>query len=131
MIQLIGLHVLRDFAADQPHFTIFDPPVRLLQREMPCAQAFHLAAHEHNAALQRVEHFVLVAGLAVLGDEALVVVLANGGGFFLAAFSSWFFGRSDAPFSFDVIIMPTGVATPGLAYGKLSYEICNHAIGPA
>src|SRR6185312_15972680 len=41
--------------------------------------ALYLAADEHYPAFERLQHFVLVPGAAVLGDHALVVVLFVGG----------------------------------------------------
>ena len=57
--------------------------VGVVQRQGPFAQAFHLAADQHDAALERVEHFVFVSGLAILGDQAFVIVLPIGSRFFL------------------------------------------------
>ena len=62
------------FAADEPNFVAFDPAVGFVERELAAAEALHFAAHQHDAALERVEHHVIVPRLAVLGDDALVLV---------------------------------------------------------
>ena len=60
----------------EPHLAALDAAVGFVHRDRAGAQALHLAAHQHDAALQRVEHFVVVAGLAILGDQPLVRVVA-------------------------------------------------------
>ena len=89
MVELVGLDVFGDVAADQPDFAVLDAAVGVVQRQRAFAQALHLAADQHDAALERVEHFVLAPRLAILGDQPLVVVFAVGSVFFLAVYWAW------------------------------------------
>jgi hypothetical protein len=98
VVEAVGLDILGDVAAHEPDFVLLDARVSFLQRKATGAEAFHFAADEHDAAFQRFDDFVLVAGFAVEGDEPLVVVLAIGGGIFLTAFFGRFFGRGGARF---------------------------------
>ena len=65
--------------------------VGVVERQRALAQALHLAADQHDAALERVEHFVLVPRLAILRDQPLVVVLAIEGRLFSWAWP-WSYG---------------------------------------
>ena len=56
----------------------FDAAVGFVEREPAGAEALHFAADEHDAAFERIEHRVVVPGLAVVGDDALVLVVGFG-----------------------------------------------------
>lgn len=88
VIELVGLRVFGNVAADEPHLARLHAGVRFFERDFAVAQAFHFAADEHDAAFQSVEHFVLVTRAAVLSDQPLVVVLLVGASlaFFFAMF---------------------------------------------
>ena len=62
------------FAPTSQTSSLVDSAVGLVERKRAGAEALHLAAHEHDAALERVEHMVVVPGLAVVGDDPLVLV---------------------------------------------------------
>lgn len=68
--------VFLNVAPHEPDFPLVDAGVGLFQRDLTLAQAFDLAPDQHDPALQRVEHGVVVAGLAVLGDCFFVLVVA-------------------------------------------------------
>ena len=61
VVELVGVAVLLDIAAHQPDFVAFDAAVRLLHRHVAVAEALHFAAGQDDAALQRVEHEIIVA----------------------------------------------------------------------
>lgn len=73
VIESIGLLVFGDFAADEPDLVPLDPAIGVFERDFAVTQAFHFAPHEHHAAFERLEHFVLVARATVVRDELLVV----------------------------------------------------------
>jgi hypothetical protein len=79
VVEAVGFHVLLDVATEQPEFVAAQAAVGLGQRNGPGAQALHLAADEHDPALERLQHQVVMSRLAVLRDDPLVVVLAVGG----------------------------------------------------
>jgi hypothetical protein len=54
-----------DMALEEPEFTILDPCVGLLDRYGTFSDAFHLGSEKHNAALDLLEDFVPVSGLAI------------------------------------------------------------------
>ena len=73
-----------------------DAAISFFERKLPIAQAFHLAAGQHNAALKCVEYEVVVPSFAILGDDAFVLVDARlvfflpGRGWALRREKKWF-----------------------------------------
>ena len=84
MIEAVGLDVLGNVATDQPHLVIFDAAIGVVERDRPFAQALHLAADQHDAALERVEYLIFVPRLAILSNQPLIIVLPIGSSFLLA-----------------------------------------------
>ena len=72
VIESVGLEVLGNIAAQQPHFVVLHLGVGFFQRHVAGAQTLHLAAHQNNAALQRVENQVVMAGFAVLRNDLFI-----------------------------------------------------------
>ena len=63
MVQPVGLGVFGDVAADQPDLAVLDPPVGLGQQR-PCRRGDSSPrCRPHDAALERIEHVVVVACL--------------------------------------------------------------------
>jgi hypothetical protein len=75
MVHLVREAVLLDVAPHEPDLVLLDPSISLFERQLPSAQAFDLAPHQHDPALQGVEHRVVVSGLAVVGDGLFVLVV--------------------------------------------------------
>ena len=94
MVHPVGLQILGNVAAHQPDFALRDAAVGFVERQPASAQTFHLAADQHDAAFERVDHLVFVPCAAVLGDRPLVVVLAVRGGLFFRLFLGVRRGRS-------------------------------------
>lgn len=97
VVQAVGLHVFRNVAPKQPNFIIFHLRISVLERNLTGAQALHFASYEHDAAFERVQHFVFVPGAPILGDEPLIVVLAIGWGILFAPFSRDILSRGKTP----------------------------------
>ena len=68
MIELVGLGVFGNVAADEPDFVVFYPSVGLFERDVAFAQTLHLAADQRQAALQGIDDQEILVGLAILGD---------------------------------------------------------------
>ena len=77
MVELVRPLVFGNVAADQPDLAAADACVRFLERDLASAHALDLAAHQHDAAFQRVEDLVLEPRLAVVGHDAVVVAAAG------------------------------------------------------
>ena len=75
VVQPVRFDVLLNVTAQQPDLAVFDLGVRFGQRTAPFTQAFHLAAHQDDAALERVEDDVVVPRFAVLADDLQTVLL--------------------------------------------------------
>ena len=96
MVELVGLVVFGNVAAEQPDLAAIDAAVGLVERHPPAAEALHLAADQRDAALERVEDLVVVAGLAIFRHHLLgrfVVGLALGLCLALAGRLGGFSGR--------------------------------------
>jgi hypothetical protein len=74
-----GLGIFGDVGADEPDFTFFDAGVSFVERQLAIAEAFDLAAHQLDAAFERVKNFEAVAGLAVFRNEADFGLFGFGG----------------------------------------------------
>jgi hypothetical protein len=72
VIKTVRLHVFRDIAANEPDLAVLDPGVRLVERHPAAAQALDLAPDQDQAAFERIEHEVVVPGLAVLGHHPFI-----------------------------------------------------------
>ena len=59
-----GVRVGRDVHPVQPHLAVLDARVRLLEVAATVAQRLHLGAREHDPALPRLEHEVVVPARA-------------------------------------------------------------------
>jgi len=92
MIELVGLHVFWNITADEPDLASLDLGIGFFERDLAVAQALYLAPHQHDAALERIEHFVFVPSASVLGHQPLIVVLAVRRLFLIAL------GRGKTPF---------------------------------
>ena len=68
MIPKRRLPILVNLAIDQPQLPILEPRISLLDAASTVPQALDLAAMEHQPTLDRIEHLIVVLGLAVLGD---------------------------------------------------------------
>lgn len=75
MVELVCLGVFWDVTTNEPNLTPFKAPIGLVERDFSDPEAFYLASHKRQAALQGIQHQVVVLGLAVLAHEPLVVVL--------------------------------------------------------
>jgi len=53
----------------QRHFCVSDHGVAILKRAAPVVQALHLASGKDNSSLDRVDDLVLVASLAIGGNN--------------------------------------------------------------
>src|ERR1700737_5053458 len=53
----------------QPHFAVVHSSVGVPQLPLSLPQRFHLAAGQHDAALEGLEDVVIVPGFPVLGDR--------------------------------------------------------------
>ena len=80
VIQHVRMAIFGNIAADQPELAVLDPAVGLGQRYLAVAQTLHLAANQHDTALDRIKHRVIVPRLAILRDRPLILARLLGGG---------------------------------------------------
>src|SRR5262245_55528493 len=77
VIERVRIVVFRDVGADEPDFVLVDAAIGFIERESAGAKALDFTANENDAALERVEHQIVMPGLAVIRDNPLVLVLAR------------------------------------------------------
>ena len=65
----VGVAVGGDMDSEQKDFAPFDSGVRVLELDLRVSQRLDLAAHQGDASLVRVDDLVVVAHLAVVGDD--------------------------------------------------------------
>src|SRR5205823_11014873 len=76
VVDQTGLWIDGDVAAHQPQLAVTDPRKSLIQRDFAVAQALDFASFEHDAALDRIQHLVLMPRAAIRADRLLVRVVA-------------------------------------------------------
>ncbi len=82
VIESVRVGVLGNVRANQPNFRAFDAAIGFVERELASAEALHFAAHQGDSAFERIEHQVIVPGLAIVGDDAFVFVVGPLAAFF-------------------------------------------------
>ena len=69
VVLAVAVRVGRDVCANQPHFAVADQGKAILQVGVAGADRLDLRAREHDASLDRVFDDIVMAGLAVAGQD--------------------------------------------------------------
>jgi hypothetical protein len=75
VVEPIGALIGLDLAIDQPQLALFGADISLGDIGLAFAQGFHLGASQHDAGLERIFHFIVAAGPAVLRDQPVGAAL--------------------------------------------------------
>jgi hypothetical protein len=82
VVEQAGLGVLGNIAANQPELVVADLRLRLFDRDLAVANAFHLAAAKYDPAFELVQNLVLVRRPPIAANTAGILV----GGLFRLVF---------------------------------------------